>query len=178
MDSNGSDQKSKRRKLPFCWIEKEKLRMIGDVFSGKQAGPAARSIYAALCEIASDKQSDSFDVSQSEIAHRALVSVASVKRILPVFRRLRLVKIQRNSINGIETRSTYTLVRGAASSHRASASSPTRNEVSYVRRISSKKASNGEARKRNTLVSNTQARSLADGNGGGFNPETGEYEWK
>jgi DNA-binding MarR family transcriptional regulator len=88
--------------------------MIGDVFSESTGSVnSARSLYLALAEIASDKRSDTFDASQSEIAHRAGLSVASVKRILPVFRRLGLIKIKRNSINGIETRSTYTLIRGA-----------------------------------------------------------------
>ena len=167
MKSNKSSHERKTKKLPYCWSEKARLRMINDVFSGKisgkQAGTTARSIYLALCEIASDKQKDRFDVSQAEIAHRALVSTASVKRTLPVFRRLGLVKIKRNSFNGIETRSTYTLVRGAASSHRASASSPACNKVSYVRRISSKKASKGTARMANNVVSATCSTSLADG---------------
>ena len=65
--------------------------MIADVFSesiGSISINSARSAYLGLAEIASDKQRDRFDASQAEIAHRAGLSVASVKRILPVFKRL------------------------------------------------------------------------------------------
>ena len=176
MQRNGSNQKSKRSKLPFCWIEKQKLRMINDVFSQKTGrAEAPRSLYVALCEIASDKQSDKFNVSQAEIAQRAAMSVASVKRILPILQRLGLIKIQRNSINGIEVQSTYTLIRGALAHH----------ELPLAHQRKSKRATKkeyfeecleGKARKRNTLVSNTQDNSLAD-NGDGFNKENGEWKW-
>ena len=84
--------------------------MIGDVFSQKpgsiNSASSARSLYLALTEIASDRQSDRYEASQPEIAIRAGLSVSTVRRILPVFGQLGLVKIKRNSFNGIETTST------------------------------------------------------------------------
>ena len=95
--------------------------MIGDVFSQKpgsiNSACSARSIYLALTEIASDKQRDSFEASQAEIAARASLSVATVRRILPVFGRLGLVKIKRNSIHGIEIASTYEIIRRPLAHH-------------------------------------------------------------
>ncbi len=92
--------------------------MITDVFTENFRGAsAARSIYVALSQIASDQQSDTFDASQSVIAHRAGLSVATVKRVLPIFRDLGLVVIKRNYVNNIEQSSTYTLVRASLAHH-------------------------------------------------------------
>src|SRR5438552_19014356 len=89
---NDTNSKTNSKREPFAWIEKGKLRMIGDVFSQKpgsiNSACSARSIYLALTEIASDKQRDSFEASQAEIAARASLSIATVRRILPVFGRL------------------------------------------------------------------------------------------
>jgi DNA-binding MarR family transcriptional regulator len=150
--------------------------MINDVFSARTGrADAPRSIYVALCEIASDKQSDKFDVSQSEIAHRAGLSVASVKRILPVFVRLGLIKIKRNSINGIETRSTYILVRGALAH-----SEPALAQELKIKRATLEECTEecfeGTARKKTKGVNSTCGSSLA-GKRNGFNQERGEYEW-
>ena len=95
-------------------VEKQKLDMIGDVFENcGGSAAAARSIYLALTEIASDWHSNTFDASQSEIAHRARLSVSTVKRVLPTFRELGLIVIKRNFVNNIEQPSTYTVIRGA-----------------------------------------------------------------
>jgi hypothetical protein len=92
--------------------------MITDVFTENfGSASAARSIYVALTEIASDRQSDTFDASHAAIAHRAGLSVATVKRVLPIFRDLGLVVIKRNSVNRIEQSSTYTLIRVALAHH-------------------------------------------------------------
>jgi hypothetical protein len=118
---NDSNSKTNSKREPFCLVEKPKLRMIGDVFSQKagsiNSACSARSLYLAMCEIASDRQSDRYDESQPAIATRAGLSVATVKRILPVFRQLRLVKIKRNFINEMETSSTYTIIRGPLAHH-------------------------------------------------------------
>ena len=92
--------------------------MIGEVFSEKAGrSSSARSLYLALCEIASDRQSDRYNTSQPEIAIRAGLSVATVRRLLPVFKHLGLVKIERNSVHGIQTASTYTIIRGPLAHH-------------------------------------------------------------
>src|SRR5436305_8286218 len=160
-DEDGKGKPSKRE--PFCWIEKPKLRMIGDVFSENSGSvKSARSVYLALAEIASDKQRDTFDANQQEIATRAGLSVPSVKRLLPVFRQLGLIKIKRNSINGFETRSTYTLVRGYAVAH---------GEPALAQHLKTKRATEEEfseetfertARKEKSVSSSTCGSSLAD----------------
>ena len=88
--------------------------MIAAVFeSSKGSVSAARSVYMALSEIASDKQRDTFEASQAEIAARAGLSVPTVKRILPTLKEISLIAIQRNYFNKIETQSSYSVLRGA-----------------------------------------------------------------
>jgi DNA-binding MarR family transcriptional regulator len=149
--------------------------MISDVFA-ESAGSinAARSIYLSLAEIASDKASDTFDASQADIGHRAGLSVATVKRILPLFRRLGLIKIKRNSINGIETRSTYTLIRTMLAHH----------ELALVQQPKTKRATLEESTKKGTKREEArmekreeaEVRSLADGRST-FDSETQDYVW-
>jgi hypothetical protein len=60
MKRNRSPDKNKRRE-PFCWLEKKKLRMLEDIFSentGIGSLECARSVYLALAEIASDNERD------------------------------------------------------------------------------------------------------------------------
>ena len=91
------------------------LRTIRDVLGDK--GKVGLLTYVALTEIASDHKSDTFKVSHSEIALRGRISPASVKRILPIFQKMGLIRVQPNYINGIQTASTYTLVRGCPLAH-------------------------------------------------------------
>ena len=179
MDDDSRDAKRKRLSTePWCWVEKQKLRMIADIFSQSAIGistNAARSIYLAVTEIVSDRESNVFDASHEEIAHRAGVSPSTAKRILPIFRKIGLLKIKRNWINGLETRSTYTLIRGALAHHE-----PPLGQTPKIKRATdeerTKKASKVTARIGNTICSNTRGTSLAD-EGSRFNPKTGEYEW-
>jgi DNA-binding MarR family transcriptional regulator len=195
---NDNNSKTQSKREPFCWIEKRKLRMIADVFSeGTGSVNSARSLYLALAEIASDKQRDRFDASQAEIAHRAGLSVASVKRILPVFRRLGLIKIKHNSTNGIQTRSTYTLIRGAlAHGELALAQQPKTKRATEEE--SSEETFEGTARMKKAVSSSTCDNSLAEESadlvarstpspnephivltptGERFNTKTREHEW-
>ena len=110
--SNDTDRPKRIKREPWCWLEKRKLKMIADIFQSKKAA-AARSLYLALCETASDKQSETFETSQRDLAHRAALSISTVKRILPVLQQVGLVTITRKFENKIETRSVYTLIRGA-----------------------------------------------------------------
>ncbi|HWX16594.1 MAG TPA: helix-turn-helix domain-containing protein [Chthoniobacterales bacterium] len=151
--------------------------MIADVFESTSGSVnAARSIYLALSEIASDRQSETFDATQADIAHRAGLSVATVKRILPNFQKLGLIRVKRNSINGIETRSTYTLIRGALAHHEpALAHQPKTKRATEEE--SSEESFEGTARMKNLGDSNTCDSSLAGSSGSKFNPHSGEYEW-
>jgi DNA-binding MarR family transcriptional regulator len=137
---------------------------------------AARSIYLALSEFASDRQSETFDATQADIAHRAGLSVATVKRILPTLRQVGLVTIKRNFIKGIETRSTYTIIRGALAHHElALAHQPQIKRATEEE--SSEESFEGTARMKNVGGSSTCDSSLAGGSGSKFNPHNGEYEW-
>lgn len=151
--------------------------MIADVFESTSGSVnAARSIYLALGEIGSDRQSDTFDASQVDIAHRAGLSVATVKRILPTFQKLGLIQVKRNSINGIETRGTYTIIRGALAHHeRALVHQPKTKRATEEE--SSEESFEGTTRMKSVGGSNTCDSSLAGSGGSTFNPQNGEYEW-
>jgi hypothetical protein len=88
--------------------------MIGDVFTEGKLGAlgAARSVYLALSEIASDKQSDSFIAATSYIAQRAGVTSKTVRRVITTLKKLGFVKMQPRSNNGIKLATEYTLIRG------------------------------------------------------------------
>jgi hypothetical protein len=183
---NDTNSKTNSKREPFCWIEKRKLRMIGDVFSEKAGrSSSARSLYLALCEIASDRQRDRFDVSQPEIATRAGLSVATAKRILPVVGQLGLVKIKRNSIRGIEVASTYTIVRGPLAHHELAPAHLPKSKRA-TKKQSFEESSEGTARRERVLSSSTRGSSLAEEDGEIVidektgerkNKKTGEYEW-
>jgi hypothetical protein len=72
----------------------------------------ALGIYDALTEIASDKQSHTFTASYAMIAHMAMTSRRTVIRMMPLLAKLKLVDVRRNGRDGIQTASTYTLLRG------------------------------------------------------------------
>jgi hypothetical protein len=102
------------KREPFCWLEKRKLRKLGEVFAEGRLGSlaAARSVVLALSEIASDKQSDTFTASTSYIAQRAGVTSKTVQRTIKTFKRLGFVKSQPRSANGLKLASEYSLLRG------------------------------------------------------------------
>jgi hypothetical protein len=102
------------KREPFCWLEKRKLRNIAEVFAEGRLGSlaAARSVILALSEIASDKQSDTFTAATSYIAHRAGVTSKTVRRMIKTFKRLRFLRVQPRSDNGLKVANEYTLIRG------------------------------------------------------------------
>jgi hypothetical protein len=73
---------------------------------------AARSVYLALGEIASDKQSDTFTVATSYIAQRGAVTSKTVRRVIGILKKLGFLKTQPRSVNGLKLSHEYTLVRG------------------------------------------------------------------
>jgi hypothetical protein len=181
MEHHESSHELKRKKLPFCWQEKEKLRMIENIFTenaGLGSPESARSIYMALTEIASDfERDDNLEISQEAIARRACVCRATVNRVLPVFERVGLIKVKRNSVNGIKTQSTYTLVRGKIPmSNKRTTLSEATGKGCYSKKEYSEEASERSVSKTSKCVRNTCDNSLA-GERDGFNKENGEYEW-
>ena len=87
------------KREPFCWLGKRRLRLLAEVFAEDKVGSlaAARSVYLALSEIASDRQSDTFTVATSYIAQRASVTSKTVRRVIKIFKRLGFVKSQPRS---------------------------------------------------------------------------------
>ncbi len=67
---------------PFCWQNKKVLTHITETFAESDRAASARSVYLALSEVASDEQSDTFQVSKALIAHKAGVSIKTVQRSL------------------------------------------------------------------------------------------------
>ena len=168
--------------------------MIGDVYG--KAAANARSVYVALTEIASDKASDIYDASHSEIAHRAGTSVSTVQRILPTFVKLGKIKIRRNAFNGIQVRSTYTIIRRTPV-HSERTPIQLVNANCPTEEVRTKKGTNGEEA-RMEKKEGAEVRSLAEESadliarstpspnephivitpaGERFNTNTGEREW-
>ena len=165
--------------------------MIDDVFSantGLGSIESARSIYLALAEIASDfERDDNLDVSQAAIARRACVGLTTTKLILPVFERIGLIKVKRNSFNGMKTRSTYTLVRGKLpiANKRLTIAGETANSPAISEECSEEPIEAEGARNNNKCRNKECGISLSVGGGNSetetgasvFNKETGEYDW-
>jgi hypothetical protein len=105
------EQRSKRD--PYCFQVKRQLDMIADAFAEDQIGTlaSARSVYLALSQIASDRQSDTFTVATFAIAHRAGVSPKTVRRVIEILKKLRLVKTRARSADGLKLATEYTLIR-------------------------------------------------------------------
>ncbi len=122
MDHSDSNEQSKPnngrgnpdKKRPWCWIEKAILRMIADIFDATGDANLTRSVYLALCEIASDKQANRFTVAIAEIAKRACVSYRKTLSLLQRFETLKIIEVQRNIVEGTKelAPSTYTLCTG------------------------------------------------------------------
>jgi hypothetical protein len=95
---------------PWCWCEKATLTMITETFSESNQSASARSVYLALCQLASDNQSDTFTESKALIAHKSGVSPSTVARLLKIFEQLPVLHVERNFVNGVKISSTYTLL--------------------------------------------------------------------
>jgi hypothetical protein len=102
------------KREPFCWLGKRRLRLLADVFTEDKIGSltAARSVYLALSEIASDRQSDIFAVATLYIAQRASVTSKTVRRVIKILKRLRFVRVRGRFAGGLKVAHEYTLIRG------------------------------------------------------------------
>lgn len=97
---------------PFDWASKAAKRMIRQRIADMKNGASVLATYSALCELASDRQSDLFDAQHKEIADKALVSISTVKRAFPVLEELGAIKITPNDRPGskLKAPSTYALL--------------------------------------------------------------------
>ncbi len=97
---------------PFCWATKDALRTIHDGFAETSNLPSANSVYLALCMVASDQQSESFQMNKALIAFKAGVCVRTASTILTRFEQMHLLSIERRGIAGTKMKaaSRYTLL--------------------------------------------------------------------
>jgi hypothetical protein len=106
-----------QKHAPFCWQEKAVLRQIRQ--ECPKYGPTL-AIYHALTEVASDKQSDTFQTTHEWISNLAGFSTRTVIRRLPELVRLGLIQI---TASALKAPATYRLVRAGTRSFRCDSES-------------------------------------------------------
>src|SRR5439155_2049242 len=107
------DEKPRQINAPFCWQHKGSRQMIRSYLQDERGHSAdALSVYDGLSELASDKHSETFTVSISQIAERAGVSYKTASKALSRFESLKLIEVQRNLVEGTKEHapSTYTML--------------------------------------------------------------------
>lgn len=166
---------------PFCWLEKEKLRILSQVFGEGKHGSlsAARSVVLALSEIASDKQSETFVASVSYIAQRAGVTSKTVRRMTTTFKKLGFLTMRSRSIAGLRASHEYTLIRGKSQLRFVYPSmwKPPKNRL-RTREESGEESTESTARTGNKTFEANQKEIVIDPETGEqFNTRTGEYNW-
>jgi hypothetical protein len=97
---------------PFCWTSKDALRLLAAHFGESNRLPAARTVYLALCELASNAGAHNFQAKVATIAKFAGVSTRTVHDVLPEMELIRVISVDRNAIPGSKMKapSTYTLL--------------------------------------------------------------------
>jgi hypothetical protein len=169
------------KREPWCWLGKRQLRMIADVFAEGKVGTlaAARSVYLALSEIASDRESDTFTVGTQYIAQRAGVASKTVRRVLKILKQLRFVKVQGRSSNGLKVANQYTLVRANNSIGPIYPSLGKTKEIILPRREEcTEESREGTARKEKEIVPiNESDIIIHPRTGERFNRRTGEFDF-
>ena len=169
------------KREPFCWLGKRQLRTLADVFAeGKIVSlAAARSVYLALSEIASDKQSDTFIVATSYIAQRAGVTSKTVRRMVKSFKRLGFLKVEARSTIGLKSSSQYMLIRNRRAIGSVYPSIGKAREIGLPTREECTEEST-ESTVRNgkeMLSSNNNDIVIDERTGERFNRRTKEYDW-
>jgi len=99
---------------PFLWMNKAALRMLTDQYGeSSDRGPSGRSVYLALCEFASDKQAEAFEVTKALLAFRSGTSIRTVQRVLPDLEKAKLIHVVRSTDGAA---SKYTLLNPSSHS--------------------------------------------------------------
>jgi hypothetical protein len=97
---------------PFCWQNKAARRAIRDAFDDTNNVASALGVYAALTEIASDEQAESFKVAHATLQSRSGVSVSTIKKVLRGLSKLGLVHISTPKYLSLSTYTLLPLVNG------------------------------------------------------------------
>jgi len=96
---------------PWAWATKDALRHINETFADSGLLVSARSVYLALCEVASDKQAETFQISVAAICARSGVGDRWARKLLHHLRQAGVVAIRENkAAGGLNLPSTYTLL--------------------------------------------------------------------
>lgn len=104
------DRGTPTRDRPYGWYEKAVRHAIREVFDADGQKASALGLYDALCELASNEQSNTFTVSHDKIATFAGLTGKTSKRIMPTFEKMEIIHVRRNGSDGLQTSSTYTLL--------------------------------------------------------------------
>jgi hypothetical protein len=96
---------------PWCWIEKDVLRLIREKFEPRSRVHAIATT-AALAELASDKQENPFTEKTAVIAHRAGYSYRKCFSILKTLEEIGIIRIDQRKVanSNIDCPSQYTLL--------------------------------------------------------------------
>ncbi|MGA7724638.1 MAG: hypothetical protein WCA95_05115 [Opitutaceae bacterium] len=100
---------------PYCWQSKAARRKIREAFDATHDVASALSVYDALSEIASNKQSETFTISQAAIGECAGVSVRTAAPILEVLVEIGLIGIVKPIVRGNHTYTLFAFGNGCAS---------------------------------------------------------------
>jgi hypothetical protein len=115
---------------PFCWQSKRARRRIREAFDSTNNVTTALGVYDALCEIASDKQAETFATTHAWIQRISGVGVTTIKKHLAVFSELKLVNV---STPAIRAASTYTLLSISDGHPTSNDSQPTANDSQWAK---------------------------------------------
>ncbi len=109
--NSSSEARNIKDGQPFCWQEKEALRMIRQSFEGDT--PSALLTYVALTEMASDLKSETFQASASYIASKVKLTSRTVTKFIEPLEKLKLIAVRRTKVPGTKAMAsnTYTLLK-------------------------------------------------------------------
>jgi len=100
------------KNTPFQWQDKNTMRLIREAFQEERGNKLAFAIavYVCMTEIASNKQSDVFIFTQSELAKMTGLSLNTVRQIIEAFERLKIIKRKKHKKNGFLLAYIYELL--------------------------------------------------------------------
>lgn len=92
---------------PWCWQSKAALRAIREGFEAESGVASGLAVYLALTEVASDRQSDTFQVSHAHLAGLTGLCIRTIQNRLNGLSEMKLIHV---STPELRTASTYTLL--------------------------------------------------------------------
>jgi hypothetical protein len=107
---------------PFSWVEKDASRLLRERMNGASNTAIVLSVYCALCEIASDKNSPRFTTSHPHIWDKAGCGRTSLQDALKEIEGAGLVQIETPKLKGPCTFTLFYANRSTASDGRSTAS--------------------------------------------------------